>query len=99
MKGVHRIAKSDGTVSTNLYKMFGVEGYPTVFWLDGDKAYTYSGERTQEKLQAFVEVSGGGGGGGGGGAPGRVCVEGGADGVGWTRAGRRVGGRTPRARM
>ena len=50
------IAKSDGTVHTNLYKKFGVEGYPTIKWLQDDKAYTYSGERNAAKLKEFVEV-------------------------------------------
>jgi len=49
------IAKVDGTQNQGLMKAFGVESYPTlVYFENGKKVTTYSGERTKDGVLEFL---------------------------------------------
>lgn len=52
--GVH-IASVDGAANRRLRMRFGVDQYPTLFYLiDGERMYTYRGERSAQHMRSFV---------------------------------------------
>jgi hypothetical protein len=49
------IAKIDATTSPKVTEELGVEGYPTLKFIVGQYAVDYSGGRTAEDIQKWIE--------------------------------------------
>ena len=49
-----KVAEVDCTVETDLCKVFGIRGYPTLNLLDGETMYAYRSERSAEALLTFA---------------------------------------------
>lgn len=49
-----KVVKMDATRFSHVSSLFEVRGFPTIKFLDGEKVYTFHGERTEEDILAFV---------------------------------------------
>jgi len=54
VKGEFHVGKVDCTVEKNICSQFGVRGYPTIKFLQGGRAYDYSGARSIEAFASFA---------------------------------------------
>ena len=53
--GMH-VAKVDCTAETDLCKVFGIRGFPTLRMIDGAQMYDYRGARSVDALSAFAKA-------------------------------------------
>lgn len=56
LDGSVHVARVDATKETDLAKEWGVEGFPTLRLIQGEKVYTYSGPRTADKLETWART-------------------------------------------
>lgn len=56
LDGAVHVARVDATKETGLAKEWGVEGFPTLRFIQSERVYTYSGPRTADKLEAWART-------------------------------------------